>query len=210
MKTRSFSSILLLISLAILVMVAAFVVVKVSKPSIPPELIGVLRPQVSLIREFQLTDQHGEKFDNQSLNGKWSFVFFGYTFCPDICPTTLAVLTAMQKQLQHAPEIWSDTQVVFVSVDPKRDTQEILANYMDFFNKEFYAVTGSRSEIDKLTRQFGAGYIIEPETSPGHYLVSHTGAIFLTDSQGALVASFSMPHDPGLIASLYRQIRKVF
>jgi protein SCO1/2 len=210
MKTRSFSSILLLISLAILVMVAAFVVVKVSKPSIPPELIGVLRPQVSLIREFQLTDQHGEKFDNQSLNGKWSFVFFGYTFCPDICPTTLAVLTAMQKQLQHAPENWSDTQVVFVSVDPERDTQEILANYMDFFNKEFYAVTGSRSEIDKLTRQFGAGYIIEPETSPGHYLVSHTGAIFLTDSQGALVASFSMPHDPGLIASLYRQIRKVF
>lgn len=210
MKTRSFSSILLLISLAVLVMVAAFVVVKVSKPSIPPELIGVLRPQVSLIREFQLTDQHGEKFDNQSLNGKWSFVFFGYTFCPDICPTTLAVLTAMQKQLQHAPEIWSDTQVVFVSVDPERDTQEILANYMDFFNKEFYAVTGSRSEIDKLTRQFGAGYIIEPETSPGHYLVSHTGAIFLTDSQGALVASFSMPHDPGLIASLYRQIRKVF
>jgi protein SCO1/2 len=210
MKTRSFSSILLLISLAVLVMVAAFVVVKVSKPSIPPELIGVLRPQVSLIREFQLTDQHGEKFDNQSLNGKWSFVFFGYTFCPDICPTTLAVLTAMQKQLQHAPENWSDTQVVFVSVDPERDTQEILANYMDFFNKEFYAVTGSRSEIDKLTRQFGAGYIIEPETSPGHYLVSHTGAIFLTDSQGALVASFSMPHDPGLIASLYRQIRKVF
>jgi protein SCO1/2 len=210
MKTRSFSSILLLISLAILVMVAVFVVVKVSKPSIPPELIGVLRPQVSLIREFQLTDQHGEKFDNQSLNGKWSFVFFGYTFCPDICPTTLAVLTAMQKQLQHAPENWSDTQVVFVSVDPERDTQEILANYMDFFNKEFYAVTGSRSEIDKLTRQFGAGYIIEPETSPGHYLVSHTGAIFLTDSQGALVASFSMPHDPGLIASLYRQIRKVF
>jgi protein SCO1/2 len=210
MKTRSFSSILLLISLAVLVMVAAFVVVKVSKPSIPPELVGVLRPQVSLIREFQLTDQHGEKFDNQSLNGKWSFVFFGYTFCPDICPTTLAVLTAMQKQLQHAPENWSDTQVVFVSVDPERDTQEILANYMDFFNKEFYAVTGSRSEIDKLTRQFGAGYIIEPETSPGHYLVSHTGAIFLTDSQGALVASFSMPHDPGLIASLYRQIRKVF
>lgn len=210
MKTRSFSSILLLISLAVLVMVVAFVVVKVSKPSIPPELVGVLRPQVSLIREFQLTDQHGEKFDNQSLNGKWSFVFFGYTFCPDICPTTLAVLTAMQKQLQHAPENWSDTQVVFVSVDPERDTQEILANYMDFFNKEFYAVTGSRSEIDKLTRQFGAGYIIEPETSPGHYLVSHTGAIFLTDSQGALVASFSMPHDPGLIASLYRQIRKVF
>ena len=210
MKTRSFSSILLLISLAVLVMVAAFVIVKVSKPSIPPELIGVLRPQVSLIREFQLTDQHGEKFDNQSLNGKWSFVFFGYTFCPDICPTTLAVLTAMQKQLQHAPENWYDTQVVFVSVDPERDTQEILANYMDFFNKEFYAVTGSRSEIDKLTGQFGAGYIMEPETSPGHYLVSHTGAIFLTDSQGALVASFSMPHDPGLIASLYRQIRKVF
>ena len=210
MKTRSFPNILLLISLSVLVMVVAFMVVKVSKPTIPPELEGVLRPQVSLIREFQLTDQHGEKFDIQSLNGKWSFVFFGYTFCPDICPTTLAVLTAMQKQLQQAPENWSDTQVVFVSVDPERDTQEILANYMDFFNKEFYAVTGSRSEIDKLTGQFGAGYIMEPETSPGHYLVSHTGAIFLTDSQGALVASFSMPHDPGLIASLYRQIRKVF
>ena len=181
-----------------------------SKPSIPQDLMGVLRPDPKPISNFQLSDHNGKVFDTKRLQGKWSFVFFGYTFCPDICPTTLAVLTATQKQLQLDPEVWSESQVIFVSVDPDRDTQEKLASYMEFFNQEFIAITGTREEIDNLARQFNALYIIESETQPGFYLVSHTAAIFLVDPQARLVGSFSQPHYPSSINSLFRKIREYF
>ena len=208
-KKLSLSSIVLLLSLLVLAIVVGNIFLKNSQQSVPQNLVGVLNPQAKLITDFALTDQHGDVFDTKRLHGKWSFVFFGYTFCPDICPTTLAVLTAMQKHLKNAPEAWSDAQVVFVSVDPARDTQEKLAAYMEFFNKEFIALTGSKEQIDNLAHQYNAGYIIEPETSPGHYLISHSGAIFLTDPGGDFVGSFSMPHNPGTIASLFREIRDV-
>ena len=198
------------ISVLLLATLVAMTIRDNSKPTISPNLVGVLNPFARQISEFELTDQHGDTFNRQRLLGEWSFVFFGYTFCPDICPTTLAVLSSMQKQLQQSPQVWSDTQVVFVSVDPQRDTKEKLSSYMDFFNDEFLALTGSKAQIDEIAHQFNAGYIIEPETSPGHYLVSHSAAIFLSDPKGQLVASFSMPHNPATIASLFREIRQTY
>lgn len=200
----------LVISVLLLASMLVLTQWKRAEPSIPQHLAGVLRPFNKPIGEFELRDQHGVTFDQARLLGRWSFVFFGYTYCPDICPTTLAVLSAVQKQLKQAPEVWSDTQVVFASVDPARDTQEKLSSYMDFFNKEFLALTGSKEQIDELVHQFSAAYIIEEETSPGQYLVSHSASIFLSDPKGQLVASFSMPHNPATIASLFRDIRALY
>jgi len=101
-------------------------------------------------------------------------------------------------------------QVVFISVDPKRDSTEKLARYMRYFNKKFTGATASKTKIDRLTRQFNAGYIVEPETSPGQYLVAHTSAIFLVDPLGRLVANFSQPHYPNTINELYEKIRIYF
>lgn len=178
--------------------------------TVPPELQGVLRPAPTPLQAFELLDQHRRPFDLEGLKGKWSFVFFGYTSCPDICPTTLATLSSLIRKLQTGSQALSDIQVVFVSVDPRRDTPEVIENYLKYFNETFRGVTGAQPDIDNLTRQFGAGYLIEPETAPGHYLVNHTSSIFLVDPQGRLLASFSPPHDPDTIAGQFRQIRSLF
>jgi protein SCO1/2 len=178
--------------------------------TVPPELQGVLRPEPRPLQAFELSDQYRQPFNLERLKGKWSFVFFGYTYCPDICPTTLSTLTGVVKQLQNDPQGLSNIQVVFVSVDPQRDTSDVLEGYMKYFDESFQGVTGSQQDIDSLTRQFGAGYMKEPETTPGQYLVSHTSSIFLVDPYGQLLAAFSPPHDPNTIVEQFRQIRSLF
>ncbi|MFQ5643036.1 MAG: SCO family protein [Thiogranum sp.] len=178
--------------------------------TVPPELLGVLRPEPRPLHNFELTDQYRQPFDLERLKNKWSLVFFGYTYCPDICPTTLSTLTGVVKRLQGDPQGLSNIQVVFVSVDPRRDTPDVLESYLKYFNDAFLGVTGTQQEIDGLTRQFGAGYMVEPETASGEYLVNHTSSIFLVDPHGQLLAAFSSPHDPDTIVEQFRQIRSLF
>jgi len=200
---------IVIFSFFILVMVVTYMVTK--PPERPAELEGVLRPDFRLLQPFKLTDQNNAVFDEKRLLKKWSFLFFGYTSCPDVCPATLYVLKSIHGQLTDengkAPD---DMQVVFVSVDPARDTPEKLAEYISYFNKDFIGVTADKAEIDKLTRQFGAGYIIEDKNAEGDYTVAHTSAIFLVDPYGRLVANFSQPHQAPTITAQYKKIRKYF
>jgi len=177
--------------------------------TVPPELQAVLRTTPKSLQAFELIDQYQKPFTLERLKGKWSFVFFGYTYCPDICPTTLSMLTRVVDQLQTGTQAPSNIQVVFVSVDPQRDTPDVLKHYLKYFNKSFLGVTGTQQNIDNLTHQFGGAYVKEPETAPGEYLVSHASSIFLVDPYGQLLASFSPPHDPDTIVSQFRQIRSL-
>ena len=158
---------------------------------------------------FSLVDHTGEPFTRQRLTGKWTFLFFGYTNCPDVCPATLSILTAVHDELgrQGGAE---DTRFLFVSVDPERDTPDKLADYMAFFDRGFVAATGSKAEIDAFSRQVGAGYMIQEEGSPGQYLVNHSSAIFLVDPGARVVASFSQPHDAGTIVRLFRKVQAYY
>ncbi len=193
----------------LLVMATTYILTK--PPERPAELEGVLRPDFKLLQPFKLTDHNNTVFDEKRLPGKWSFVFFGYTSCPDVCPATLFVLSSVHGLLvDESADSTDDMQVVFVSVDPARDTTKKLADYVTYFNKDFIGTTADKTEIEKLARQFGAGYIFEEETSAGVYNVSHTSAIFLIDPTGRLVASFSQPHQPATIISLYKKIQTYF
>ena len=202
---------LVIFSFFLLVMAVTYTLTK--PPPRPAELEGVLRPDFRPLLPFRLTDQHNRPFDEKRLQGKWTFVFFGYTSCPDICPTTLNVLSGVYASLPENTA--ADTQVVFVSVDPARDTPEKLAEYVSYFNRDFIGASGDKQQIDAFSRQFGAGYIIERENpdAPGTengYTVSHTSAIFLLDPSGRLVAIFSQPHQVTTIVSLYNRIRAYF
>ena len=200
---------LVLFGLFLLVMLATYLLIRPAAR--PPELEGVLRPDFRLLHPFKLTDHNGDIFNEKRLHKKWTQVFFGYTSCPDICPATLYVLNSVQGLLEdETGEVPADMQVVFISVDPERDTTEKLAAYITHFNEKFIGATADKTEIDKLTRQFGAGYILEPETAPGRYLVAHTSAVFLVDPFGRLVASFSQPHHPKTITSQYQKIQEYF
>ncbi len=200
---------IVIFSFFILVMVVTYVLTK--PPERPAELEGVLRPDFQVLQPFKLTDQNNAVFDEKRLLGKWSFIFFGYTSCPDVCPATLHILSSIYRQLaDEKDQAADDMQVIFISVDPKRDTPEKLAKYVSYFNKDFIGVTADKAEIDKLARQFGAGYIIEEKTAAGDYDVAHTSAIFLVDPYGRLVANFSQPHQATTIITQYKKIQKYF
>ncbi len=193
----------------LMTMVAAYYLTKPSPP--PPELASVLRPAFKQLQPFELTGHHNTVFNEKNFQGKWSFVFFGFTSCAYVCPTTLNVLSSVHDLLvEDTGKISDNTQVVFISVDPDRDSIEIIAKYIAKFNKDFIGVTADKKEIDKIARQFGSGYVMDQETADGEYDVAHTSAIFLVDPFGRLVASFSQPHQPSTIASLYKKIRKYF
>lgn len=154
--------------------------------------------------EFRLTDQNGAEFTPSRLEGRWSLMFFGFTHCPDVCPTTLGMLAQVEKQLADLPQS-ERPQIVLVSVDPKRDTPAQLAPYVKFFSPSFTGVTGSQAAIDDFTRALGVPVAMTP-TSNGDYTVDHSAAIFLIDPDGAMRALFSTPHVSQEIAQDYRRI----
>lgn len=180
-----------------------------TQKTIPIDLLAVLRPIATPIQPFTLIDQNAESFSKERLKGKWSFVFFGYTYCPDVCPTTLHILKKVNDTLKKDSKTASDMQVIFVSVDPERDTPEILKKYTAYFNKKFIAVTGMTDNIFKFAKQFSAAYMKEPAKKSGDYLVSHTSSIFLVDPQMRIVASFSPPHYSSTITEQYLKIHEM-
>lgn len=202
-------TIILFLSLLVLLVVFYFHQSAVKK-TIPPELIAVLRPDAVPLLPFSLIDQNDQAFTEKQLKGKWSFVFFGYTSCPDICPTTLSTLKLVNNAIKEQTRSAADMQVVFVSVDPKRDKTETLGKYIAFFNPDFIGVTGYLESLQPFARQFGAGYMLEQADATGNYLVSHTSSIFLVDANARIVATFSPPHHPDTITQQYLQIRELY
>lgn len=182
------------------------------KPPAPPgELEGVLRHDFRQLAPFHLQSHNRSPLSEKDLRGKWSYIFFGYLSCPDVCPNTLHELSQFRTLLKDETGLEpEDLQVIFVSVDPERDSTENLARYVSHFNKKFIGATAGKGAIDRLTKQFGAGYILETETGPGQYLVTHTSAIFLVDPLGRLVATFSQPHYAPTLLSQHKKITEYF
>ena len=180
-----------------------------AKKMVPKDLIAVLRPIASPLKPFSLVDKNEQTFTHENFKDKWSFVFFGYTHCPDICPTTLVTLKHINKALEKYPHAKSNFQVVFVSVDPERDTPKSLASYVSFFNKDFIAVTGHAEKLKAFAKQFSAAYIKEASNTPGDYLMSHTSSIFLVSPKAELVASFSPPLSVDTITAQYLKIHSM-
>ena len=148
-----------------------------------PELsTSFLFPTPKKLAPFALKDQHGELFTNIQLANKWSLFFIGYTSCPDVCPTTMGKLSAAYPELLKDV----DLQIIFLSVDPQRDTQDKLLSYMDFFNPEFTAVTGEHSQLFPLTRDLGFVYAMVGEGQ--NYQVDHSASMALISPEGDKVA----------------------
>ncbi len=163
--------------------------------------------QAKVLPRFKLVDDAGRSFDNADLKGHWSLLFFGYTHCPDICPTTLSTLNQVLQSYQGSAKT-DAPQVVFVSVDPERDSPAKLRQYVEYFNPKFTGVTGHPDALDKLTRALGILHMRLPHSKNDHgYLVDHSASILLIDPQGALTALFSAPHRPALIAADLRRLR---
>ena len=150
----------------------------------PAELIDagiILLPQSRSVPALEMTDQNGQPVTMDQLKGKWSLLFFGYTFCPDVCPTTLAQLRQVKSELPK--EAAERLQVVLVSVDPNRDTPTQLKQYLGYFDTEFRGVTGSLETTQKLANALSIPFI-PADTSKPNYTVDHSGNLALLGPDG--------------------------
>lgn len=152
--------------------------------------------QPRALQNFELVDEHGNAADLSDLKGQWSLLFFGFTYCPDICPTTLAVINQAVREMQDAP------QVVLVSVDPERDTPEALARYLPGFNPAFRGFTGEFDEIVNLATQVNIAFGKVPGPEPGTYLVDHSASIVVIDPEGRYAGFIKAPHRPNDIQAI--------
>lgn len=170
-------------------------------------------PTVGIVRDrqplpaFSLQGPRGPLTD-ADLRGGWSFLFFGYTQCPDICPTALALMKEVgaaltaDKAVPPAPTF----RVVFVSVDPRRDNAELLRQYLAAFDPAFIGASGDDAALAPLAAALGIYYRRNDATDAKHYTVDHSAAIHLIDPQGRLAAVFSPPQDAAKIVADYRRI----
>jgi protein SCO1/2 len=168
--------------------------------SSPLELAsGTWFPTPRPIGELALTAQSGNPFTLRDLTGHPTLVFFGFTHCPDVCPTTLALLARIKKTAALP-----DLRVLFVSVDPARDTPAVLAPYVHAFDPDFIGATGDAREIGRLAQKFGVA-VARIDLPGGDYMMDHSAAVFLLDRHAQIVAVFTPPFEaPPFAADLKR------
>jgi protein SCO1/2 len=141
---------------------------------------------------FTLQSTAGGAFNQDSLKGKPSLVFFGYTYCPDVCPTTLAELAGLREQLKLSPD---QLRIIFATVDPERDTVPVLANYVSGFGTPVIGLSGSVAEVEAAKSAFGIYSKKVNDDGKGNYLVDHTATVFLLDKNGAFQGTIAFGED---------------
>ncbi len=159
-------------------------------------------------RSFELTglvDHTGAPFTNDSLKDQWTLVFFGFTYCPDVCPTTMAFLNGFLKDLEGT-EVSQDTKVVMVTVDPARDTVEKLADYVPWFNPEFVGVTGEFMDLHRFATALNTPFRKVPGQDE-NYQVDHSANVILINPKGDYHGFFKAPLDAAKMKLTYRSER---
>lgn len=152
---------------------------------------------------FTLTGTSGPTFELQELRGKIVLLFFGYTSCPDACPTTLAKLQRAFNML--TAEQIEQVRTLFISVDPQRDTPRVLKDYVEYFGVNAIGLTGTKAEIDKVVEAYNAHYVIIPGETENWYTINHTTTVYLHDQKGKVRYLFLYDETPEQLAEAIRE-----
>ncbi len=156
------------------------------------------------ISDFSLLDQNGDMVGLDLLKDKWSLIFFGYTYCPDICPLTMATLNQFSELSADEGESEA-AQVIMVSVDPQRDTLDKLRDYVGYFNDDYLGLTGEYIDVFNFASQLNIAFAYVPGGED--YLVTHSGEIALINPKGHFHGFFKVPHDPVKMAENFEIVR---
>jgi protein SCO1/2 len=186
------------ISIAAVALAAAvagvYVARVVSRPAIASLESGTVLPRAKVLSDFNLVDTQGASASPATLRSHPTLAFFGFTHCPDVCPTTLALLASVQKQVA-IPNL----KVALISVDPERDTPQQLGKYISSFGGDLIGLTGTPPEISKATRSFGVA-AERVDLAGGGYTMDHSATVFALDSEARIVAVFTPPFNAGALA----------
>lgn len=159
--------------------------------------LGVMPQKPQPLGEFRLVDQHKRLFTREGLEDRWSLVFMGFTHCPDVCPTTLTLLKGLDARLRNTG---NELQMVFITVDPERDTPQVMAQYLKPFSPRFVGITGEKAEIDRLCGALKTGYVKNLGIG-GEYSMDHSASLILIDPRARAVAYFKPPLDLDRLAA---------
>ncbi|MEO0368260.1 MAG: SCO family protein [Pseudomonadota bacterium] len=169
-------------------------------PEVPEFQRIILLPAARELSDFSLQTHLDGTFSKQDLRGKWSLIFFGFTHCPDICPTTLLALRNVRNQLEASGQ-WPDMNVLMVSVDPERDTVSRLSQYVPFFHPEFLGITGDEPVITEFAKQLGILIRKNTPDENGYYDVDHGASLILINPQGQYAGVVTAPHQESAMLS---------
>ena len=147
------------------------------------------------IADFAFLDEEGLPFERKDLEGRWSLLFTGFTHCPDVCPTTVALMSELRHRTSR-----DDLQFVFVSVDPERDTPEVVAAYLAHFDPELVGTTGARAEMERFTSALGLAQVRNPGVGD-EYTIDHSTALVLVDPKARIAGYFQAPHQRDALAA---------
>ncbi|MGI9292356.1 MAG: SCO family protein [Pseudomonadales bacterium] len=161
----------------------------------------------TLQHDVELIDHIGKEFKIARLQGGWALLFFGYTYCPDVCPTTLAVMRAMYHELE--PSIQENTQLIFVSVDPARDTTTKIAEYMQYFGAGFTGVSGEFLQLQRLATDLNTAFYKVPGGGE-NYLLDHSANIVLINPKGDYHGFIKPPFDKSGLTRVYQTVRDAY
>jgi protein SCO1/2 len=185
------------VAVAVLAAVAAGVGIALRErgPAPPALHSGTALPEPRAIADFALVDGNGRPFTREDLRGEWTLLFTGFTNCPDVCPLTIAMMAELRRRLAR-----DDVRFLFVSVDPERDTPEVIRRYLAHFDPALAGATGPRPALEAFTSGLGLAQIVNPGAG-GEYTVDHSTALVLIDPEARLAGYFSAPHDADALAA---------
>ncbi|HUC08950.1 MAG TPA: SCO family protein [Stellaceae bacterium] len=186
--------------LGILALISCVLVGIASRHQAAGDATGSLTGQIG--GKFALVDDNGKPFTDAELKGKWHLVFFGYTHCPDICPTALNDLSLALNQLGAKEK---EVGVVFISVDPERDTPAVLKSYVESFGGPVTGLTGTPQEVAAAAKDYHVFYAKHP-TAGGGYDMDHSAVIYIMDPQGRFTATFGPDDTPDTMAARLRKL----
>jgi cytochrome oxidase Cu insertion factor (SCO1/SenC/PrrC family) len=157
---------------------------------------------------FELTDQNGARRTDKDFRGSYMLMFFGFTNCPDTCPTTLATMTQALEALARRDKAKAERAIpIFISVDPERDTPEVLRDYTESFHPRLVALTGTPRQLSDVARPYGVFFAKVPTAGPGRYVVDHTSFIYLIGPDGKYIQHFESDADADqILGALMRSV----
>jgi protein SCO1/2 len=193
----------LLLGITLIAAVAGAMLARMLAQAPVPLAAGTWLPEPRLLAPFNAASTSGTSMERATLAGRPHLLFFGFTYCPDVCPTTLAMLSHLMRQL---PPRLSDLELLFVSVDPERDSLPVLRQYLAAFDRGFTGLhTNSLEDLQPLLRSLGA-IAVRVDLPGGGYTMDHTAALYLLDRQGRYRAVFTPPFDAKLLAADLKRI----
>lgn len=166
----------------------------------------VILPKPRAPSPFRLMRDDGTPFTDMDLQGSWTLAYFGFTHCPDICPVTLAVLAEARRQLSES-DPYPPFDAALFTVDPERDTPEVLAEFVQYFHPDFVGVTGEHEVLAALAGDVSVAFAKVPsDQDPDGYVVDHTGNIVIFNPRGHYHGYIRLPHTPERVLTAYRTL----